>query len=100
MATQIQSGRVPIILNFNLTDTYADVSFSRAIKSFIMQARNGSKIMIRIDSSQSAEWTIFERIPFSVDGQLNARDETANVPFQAKCADAGGTDVLEVWGWI
>ena len=98
--TITSSGRNYTIINVNLTDAFADVQVSRACTAFSIQATNDSKLKWRRNATtDTGEWTLKEGIIYSVDGSCGSEDGATLAIGQAKCANAGGTDVLELWCW-
>ena len=97
----ISSGNNYRILNVSLTDVYQDISIPRQANSFVIQMRNDSKVLWRRSSTDTAnEWTFKTGEPYSIDGSMGYEVDTAIVIGQAKCADAGATDTLEIWYWF
>ena len=95
------SGNDYKILNVALTNTYTDISLPRATLSFSIQVRNDSRLLWRRSSTDTAnEWTFKQGEPYSVDGSMGYKVDTAIVIGQAKTADSGVTDTLEIWYWI
>lgn len=97
--TITSSGRNYTIVNVALTDTFVDVQVSRACTAFSIQAMNGTKLKLRRSVVDAGEWTIKEDVIYNVDSSLGTNDGQTLTIAQAKCANVGMTDTLELWCW-